>query len=264
MRRSAALLLTVVAVGLALRLYVFEHLDLRGWPGPAGPQLLVAGLTADGSFGWAGWLVTAALPLVDGDVLAAGRLLQLGATVLGCLGAGLAGHALAGRQGALAAGLLGGCWGLSLYVSVLGGADGPAWGLVWFGIGLAWLAATGTARLLPLVAVGAFAAALGAAVKLSSAPALAYLALAPLLALRRSVLHAVVVTALLALGVLPLVDWLGSTGGPSVELADVRVEHVLEGVRRLAVLGPEEGQNEGAFRELFWLALVGAALPGRA
>ena len=264
MRRSAAVLLIAVAVGLALRLYVFEHLDLRGWPGPAAPQLLVAGALADGAFGWAGWVVTAFLPLADGDLLGAGRLIQLAATALGCLGAGLAGHALAGRQGALAAGLLGGCWGLSLYVSVLGGADAPAWGLVWFGVGLAWVAATGTARALPLVAVGAFAAALGAAIKLSAAPALGYLALAPLLALKRGLLHALLVAALLAAGVVPMLDWLASSGGPSTELGAIRLEHVREGLARLAVLGPEERQFEGAFRELFWLSVVGAALPGRA
>ena len=264
MRRSAAVLLAAVAVGVALRLYVFQHLDLRGWPGPAAPQILVAGLTADGALGWAGWLITATLPLVDGEVLAAGRLVQLASTVLACLGAALGGHALAGRQGALAAGLFGGCWGLSLYVSILGGADAPAWGLVWFGVGLACAAATGSARLLPLVAVGAFAAALGAAVKLSAAPALSYLVAAPLLGLRRSLPHALAVAALVAVGIVPMLDWLASAGGPSAELGDIRLEHVREGLARLRVLGAQEGMNEGAFRELFWLALVGAVLPGRA
>ncbi len=265
MRRSVAIVVAAVTVGLALRVYLLGHLDLRGWPGPAAPDMLVAGLLADGSRQWAGWLVTGALPLVDGDVLAAGTLLKLVATALGCAGAALAGHAIGGRVVALAAGLLGGSWGLALYVSVLGGADAPSWGLLWFGVGLAWWGARMGPRALPLVALGGGLAALGVAVKFAAAPALAYLAIAPLLAVRRGVGQGIGVTIAIGLGVWLLTPWLSPPpGGPDARLADLQWEHVVEGLRRLDTLDATERMAEGLFDELWVLALVGAALPGRA
>jgi hypothetical protein len=53
---------------------------------------------------WCTWLIAAVMPLVDGDIQVAGRLVMEGGALAGVLGACLAGHALGGWRGGLSAG----------------------------------------------------------------------------------------------------------------------------------------------------------------
>jgi hypothetical protein len=239
----------------------YDGLDLRSMPGPGGVKMLTA--LAEGNTGrdWCTWLIAAALPLTDGAILPASRIVMEGGALAAVLGATLAGHALSGWRAGLCAGGLAATWSWLVFTSVTLGADAPACGLAWLGVGLCWMAGRSGLVGLPVSLLGAGLVAFAAAVKIVALPAAALLAIGPMLARKwwHGLLHAAAAAAGLLWG---RERWLASSeshvsGMPTPDLAVI-----LEGLSQVeALLGSTI--REDILLQLLVLGAVGALLPGR-
>ncbi len=260
-RRSFLVVLVVLAVALGFRFYLGTHLDLRGAPGAGAIQRLALVSVGDVSH-WDSRLVGLLLPLVEGDVLSAGRVAGALGGALGALGALLCAWALGGPIAGLAVGLLAGVWARGVFITLTYGMEGPAWGIAWLGVGLVWIGAV-TRRWwgLGLVVAGAAVAMLGTAVKGTALPALGYLVLAPFLVRTSRTMAAVVAGVLVATtwwcrnqffadSVPPL---------PSGNL-EISIAAVVDGLRSLAA--QPDSKPLGWLPEIAVLGVLGAVLPG--
>ncbi len=260
-RRSLLVVLVVLGVALGFRYYLGGHLDLRGAPGAGAIQRLALVSVGDVSH-WDSRLVGLLLPLVDGDVLSAGRLAGALGGALGALGALLCAWAVGGPIAGLAAGLLAAVWARGVFITLTYGMEGPAWGIAWLGVGLVWMGAV-TRRWWGLVGVvsGAALTMLGAAVKGTALPAMGYLVVAPFLVRKSRRAAAAVAGALLATtwwcrnqffadSVPPL---------PSGSL-EIGVAAAVEGLQSLA--DQPDSKPLGWLPELGAVSLLGALLPG--
>jgi len=188
------LLAGVLAVALAVRLWFLASLDLRDLPGPASgtllmrfvdrsdpapppPDLLIRGLWALSDHLAAAHLSLAPLSLVRGAMVVL--------SLLGVLGATLAGRALGGRWGALGAGLLAATWSLAVQSGLMISYDTAALGLGWLGLGMVLLAPRLSWPGLLVALPGLALVSLAAMLKEVATPLLALVAVAPLVAGRR-------------------------------------------------------------------------------
>lgn len=260
----AAGLLGVLLGALAWRLLLRAGLDLSDWPGAASGQRITEAARGNFSQTFDGWLTGLTLVPFGGDPGQVVQALALQATLGGLasvLGAGLAAGVLAGRRSAwLTAGLVA-VWAPAVWVSLLYGADAAGLGLAWLGLGLCWWGAARAELIaLPLCWLGAALVALGAAVRPTCLPVLAWVLLAPLLApgLARGVLLAAGLGATLAWSWirLGLAAEVGTQGGALPLSPEVWS-------RGLALLQEQAfgGLAFGGYFELALLAVLGLLLP---
>lgn len=256
-----------LVLGFSLHLFLLAGLDLEDLPGPGGVLLVRDLLLGEHAQGPASWL---GLPLVALGLRAdlAARLMMSGGLLVAMLGAALAAWALAGRRAAPWAALLTASWVIAAHQAWLMDPGGPAWGLSWLGLGLAWWGCT--RHRLGLAATGAGLLALGVAAKASALPVLALLVVAPWLRspgdapapvqrawLWRGVSLAVGLAVGAALGWAlqgPDQPWIGAQAAAGGDGAGWL----------LAVLAlPERGLAQGWFGPALGLGLLGAGLLAR-
>jgi hypothetical protein len=260
-------LLVALGLGLAFHGWLLTGLDLRDLPGPGGVLVVRDLLLGEHQQGPVSWLGT---PLVLLGLRAdlAVRLMMSLSLLAAMLGAALATWALAGTRTAPWAALLTACWATAAHQSWLLDPGGPAWGLAWLGLGLAWW---GCARhRLGLAALGGALLVLGVATKASALPVLVLLVAAPWL---RSIPDAPAAArqawlwrcAALAIGLLlgAAIGWLLQS--PSQPWLGAQAAEGGAGAGGLqAILSlPGRGLPMGSFPLLAALAVVGAALLAR-
>ena len=239
----------LVLGALLVRLWVRGSLTLHDLPGPGGVKVIAA--LGEGNTGrdWTTWLVAATLPWVGGDLLVGATLTMVAASVAAVVGATLSGWALGGRSAALAAGALAALWSQAIHPAVVIGADGVAMGASWLGVGLVLWGAGRSVRL-PAVLAGAGCLHFALLVKVTAAPVVVLVALAPLVAgsLPRAVLVGLVGVA---------VGATASLGGPGS--GPVALDWPRGAAERLL-----SGHPEGyVFGVLLQLSIVAALVPGR-
>ncbi|MFT5684854.1 MAG: hypothetical protein ACI8RZ_005799, partial [Myxococcota bacterium] len=239
----------------------YSGLDLRSMPGPGGVKMITALAEGDTGRDWCTWLIAAVMPLTDGAILPAARLVMEGGALAAVLGSTLAGHALGGWRAGLCTGALAATWGWLIFTAIILGADAPACGLAWLGVGLCWMASRSGLAGLPVSLAGAILVAFAAAVKIVALPAAALLAIGPLLARRRwhGLLHALAAGAGLLIGRARL---LGSGVNHVSEIPSPDLAVLAEGLSRVQeILGSTV--QEDVLLQLLALGAVGALLPGR-
>lgn len=246
----------------ALRGFAVRGLDLRDMPGPAGVKMIAELARGNTGRDWCTWLIAGARPLVDGDTLAAARLVMDLGGVGSVLAVSLAGLAVAGWRAGLAAGLIAACWSPLLFTAVIIGADGPSCALTWLGLAACWVSARLGWRGLPLAVLGCGLALFGAQVKIVTLPAVAFAAVTPLLAPRDRPAYA----AVLAAGLGGALLWGGlQLGGQSSMVGGVpalSAEGLRLGAAKLqSLLGPR--LTSSIISQVALLGLVGALWPGR-
>ena len=123
------------ALGLALVFHglLLSALDLSDLPGPGSALWALDAFQGTMKEGLASFPLRLTTPLLGLHAL---RLQQVMALLLATWGVALGARALGG-SGALAA-TAAACWGLVQYQSILLDVGTTAWGLSWFGLGLAW------------------------------------------------------------------------------------------------------------------------------
>jgi hypothetical protein len=250
-------------LGLGLRLLLLHGLDLGDLPGPGGVQFLALALEAEGQDPPLPALVflgaMRALPFAG--PVGAVRVLMLASSLLGLAGAMLAAGAVAGRRGALVAGLLVAAWSLHAQQALLLGMDAPAAGLAWLGVGLAFAGCRMGWRGLPVALVGGLLASIGAGLKPVALPPVVLLALVPFLHGRswRRALAFVAAVALAAWGgQLLLVG--AATSSPAVDAGAPGLAALTQGLQRFLEL--RRNAPDGALGELALLGLACALVPG--
>lgn len=259
-RRTRALALAVVvtvAWSLALRWWLLSVVDLRDFPGAAGGQSLAA--AAAGAFhgSWSAWLIGLVLPLADGDIGAAAHLVAWLSSAAMMVGAALGAGALAGWRGALSGAVVSGAWSQSLFVGLLVGADPPAVGAAWLGVGLAWASQRGGGLSL-LAAPGAALVVWSVSIKELSLPALGLLALTPILG--RGWSRLVSTTALIGGGV-----WAWRVLSPgelqhSATLPALSIESIVVGLRAIHAAAP--GWPDGLLDQVILATVLAGLVPG--
>jgi hypothetical protein len=252
----------VVAAAVAVRVRVFAGLDLRDLAGPGGVQIIAALTEGNPERDNASAFFAAFSPLFS-DAESATRVVCGLGGVLAVLGAALAGRGLAGRTGAVVAGLVAAFWSQAVYVSLLLGGGGPAMGLAWLGAGLALVSARLGWIGVVLAPVGLALAVEGIEVKESALPVVAVIAVAPLLVPRGRWKLGVALAAALAVA-----GWFSQdvlVPGETTHVAEVPAPSwavITSGWERLRVL--LQSYAEGlVMGPLAAVAVVGALLPGR-
>ena len=259
-RCSRALALAVcasLAWSLALRWWLLSVVDLRDFPGAAGGQNIAS--AAAGAFhgSWSVWLIGLVLPLTGGDIGDAAHLVAWLSSAAMMVGATLGAGALAGWRGALAGAVVSGAWSQSLLVSLLVGADPPAIGAAWLGVGLAWASRRGGVLSL-LAAPGAALVVWSVSIKELSLPAMGLLALTPILGRGRSRLVSTV--ALVGGG-----WWAWQVLSPgelqySATLPLMSVMSIVEGLK--AIDAAATGWPDGLLEQLVLATVLAGLLPG--
>jgi len=260
-RRFALAAGGVLVGAAALQAGLRAGLDRTDLPGPGGVKVLTALATGDLDRDGLTRLAAPLLALTD-PLTAVEGVVALGALAM-VAGAMLAARALAGRPAALLAGVVAATFGQGALSAVLLGPDAPATGLVWLGVGLAWWGARTGGPALAAVVVGVALGVAGAVVKINAAPALALLALTPLLVPSRrpaqlgGALVALGVGAALAVGLLPD-DPTQQASAP----ADLSWGALRGGLDAILSLPDRQQPAATPLIQLAGLGLVGAALPG--
>ena len=230
-------------------------------PGPGGVKMITALVEGNTRRDWCTWLIAAVTPLTDGSILSASRLVMVGGALAAVLGACMAGHALGGWRAGLCAGGLAATWGWSIFTSIMLGADAPACGLAWLGVGLCWMAGRAGLAGLPVSLTGAMLVTFAAAVKIVALPAAALLAIGPLLTRRwwLGLLHAAAAGAGLLLG---RSRWLSTPDSHVSEIPTPDIAVITEGLSHIQdLLG--SSVREDVILQLLALGAVGALIPGR-
>ena len=238
-----------------------DGLDLRSLPGPGGVKMITALVEGNTGRDWCTWLIASAMPLTDGQILPASQLVMEGGALAAVLGACLAGHAIGGWRAGLCAGGLAATWGWSIFTAIVIGADAPACGLAWLGVGLCWMAARTGVRGLLVSLLGAMLVAFAAAVKIVALPAAALLAVGPLLARRwwLGLAHGTATVGGLLLG---RQRWLAQPDNHVSEIPTPDWAVISEGLTRVQdILG--NTVREDVLLQLLALGVVGALIPGR-
>ncbi len=239
----------------------YGGLDLRSMPGPGGVKMITALAEGNTARDWCTWLIAVAMPLTDGAILPASRLVMEGGALAAVLGACLSGHALGGWRVGLCTGGLAATWGWLIFTATMLGADAPACGLAWLGVGLCWVAGRSGLVGLPVSLVGAALVTFAAAVKIVALPAAALLAIGPLLAGRwwHGLLHALAAGAGLALG---RARWLATGESHVTEVPTPDLAVVQEGLTRVQeILGSTI--REDVLLQILAMGVLGALIPGR-
>ena len=245
---------------IGTRLWYFTAQDLSDMPGASGPKLLVTATQGRFHNDWATWLVGCLLPTAGGDALLASQLASMIGGLAAALGMIFAGAALAGRTGAIGAGLAVGCWSMSTWMPLLTGPDPLVFGAAWLAIGLTWAGFALEFKGAPLVIAGSWLAMFSVAIRETAIPTLAFVALAPLMV--RSWRG---VVSLLAMGLGLKLGWhhLPQELNHSAPLnqANLSIETLKAGWEWVLFL-QDRHMPEGRFEQLTVLALIAAALPG--
>ncbi len=241
-------------------------LDLSDLPGPAGVQYLALALDTRGlDPPFQAALLRRVIQLSGMDPLLAARLLMFLCNMAGVLGIMLAAGALGGPLAAASAGLVAGTWSMNLQLALLLGMDGPAAGLAWLGVGLAWWAPRlrGAGLLVGLAAGALLAVAVG--IKTTAIPVLLFAGLLPFLGPRELHWRLAPLAAVL-LGGLACHQLLGHTAHleASVQQATPDLPGLLAGLERSLWPGARYSAPDGGLPELACLALLGLLVPGRA
>jgi hypothetical protein len=257
------LLILPPLLAIGLRSLLLHGLDLSDLPGPGGVQFLALALEAEGQDPPLPALVFLAamrvLPFTD--PVNAVRAMIMTSSMLGLAGAMLAAGAVAGRRGAFAAGLLVAVWSLHAQQALLLGMDGPAAGLAWLGVGMAFASCRLGWRGLPVALLGGLLASLGAGLKAVALPPVVLLALVPFLHGRRWQ------QALAFCAAVALAGWGGqlllagaATASPEVAAGLPGLEALSQGLQRF--LAMRRSAPDGALGELALLGLACALVPG--
>jgi hypothetical protein len=261
--RDLVLYLLILLGAWWTRTWIVGGLDLRDHAGAAGPITLSQAAMGEFHRGLDVWLIGQAMPWVDNDPMAGAHLVSLLSSMGMVLGALMGGWAVAGRRGALGAGLVTAAWSLSIYPAVVVGADPPAYGLIWLAAGMTWLGARMGWKGLLLLAGGCVLAGFATAVKESALPGVVVAAMAPLVIRKRylSLIPCVVVTYF-------ALKWGWDTFEPRQkfifdQIPPVTLQSFQHGWTEVGLL-PKRQMAAGVFGDLTWLCLLGAFLPGPA
>ncbi|MEE2750883.1 MAG: hypothetical protein VX519_05595 [Myxococcota bacterium] len=261
-RRPWLALIAVLGVAILFRLWIVESVDFRGAPGAGATQRLSLVSAGDRSH-WDTRLVSSVLPACSDDVLCAARVVGIGGGALAALGVLLGAWSIGGAAAGLVGGLMAALWARGVFISVTYGMEGPAWGIAWLGVGLAWCGgATRRWWGVLLAILGSVLVVGGAAVKGTALPALGFLAVAPFL-VRENRLKFVATV----LGMLGAVWWaqtqVFSQSVPPLPSGnlEISISAVLDGLRYLSQ--QPASKPLGWLPELAAVALFGALVPGR-
>jgi hypothetical protein len=245
------------------RRWIVGGLDLRDHAGAAGPITLSRAALGEFHRSLDVWLIGEVMTWTGDDPMVAAQVISLGSSMAMVLGALMGGWAMAGRRGALGAGLVTAAWSLSIYPAVVIGADPPAYGLIWLAAGLTWLGARLGWRGLPLLAAGCVMAGFATAIKESALPGVVVAAMAPLVIRKRYffLIPCGLVTYL-------ALQWGWETFEPRQkfifdQIPPVTLQSFQHGWIEVGLL-PQRHMAAGVFDDLTVLCLLGALLPGPA
>ncbi len=253
----------VLAAAAGLRAACLGTVDLRDLPGPGGVQFLFLALDPQQQdLPLPAAILQTVISWTGLHPVAASRLLTVGSSLLGVLGAVLGGAALGGRRAAVIAGLLATCWSQHAQQALMLGMDASAAGLSWLGLGLALAGARLRWPGLVLTALGAALALMAAGLKPVSLPSVALLGV--LVAMHgkewKLAMGSAAAAALGALGGFLLMQG-ATTAAPAVQAAAVGPADLVAGFQRLLAL--REATPDGALTELVLLAGLCALIPGK-
>lgn len=258
----AALWVIVPAAALGWQQRLRGSLDRSDYPGPGGVKVLTA--LATGDLDRDGLTALCARLLGVLDPVAAVDVVVAAGGVFAVLGAMLAAGALGGRAAAGVAGVAAATFAQGAFAAVCYGPDGPATGLVWLGVGLCWWGARHGGGWLAGVPTGVALAAAGVAVKVNAAPAVALLALTPLLVPPRHAVRLVAVCALLGVGALVGLELLPSRPTQQASApTTVTLPILLSGLDAAWSLPARQHPHATPLNQLGALALAAGLLPGR-
>ncbi len=254
--RAVALALLVALLAL---LAVLGLLDWSGFVGPGG-----AAMVAD-STGGVSSSILVLMGAAQGFPLQAGaRALMVAANLLAVLGASLAAWRLGGRTAAVAAGVVAGLWSQLLLAAPMIGPTNLAMGLAWLAVGLAFVASRHGRGGLALMFVAGGLGLLSAYEYSGVAPALAYLALPPLLCARGLRWRGLQLAGL-GLGAASLhgLLWLRGAQPPLADLWTGSPPDLAVGLELALRMGRAEVGYDGAVGALLVGGLIAAVIPGR-